>query len=372
MSLDSNAAEQHRPRVVMAGPLPPAIGGMATVISDICSSKLMSMVELLTFNTAKQTPADRPVWQGVAARLTLMWEWWKIVGIDKQRTVAHIHTCSGLTFFLDGLLLMLARLRGVPVVLHIHGGKFDKFLDGLNPYLKRLAVAIANKASKVVVLSEAWQAILSQRLPGSCFQVIHNGVHVPEEFVARSATAGAITVLYLGNLCQAKGVWDLVEAMRRLKGNVNLVLVGGDKEEGISAKIEAKLAEYELQTRVTLAGPCYGEDKQAWLDKSDIFVLPSYAEGLPISLLEAMAFSLPVIATTVGAIPMVIRDGEDGVLFKPGDVDALTEALLALVDDPALREGLSRSAYQRCSEHFSLENIANEYAAMFTEINRGR
>ncbi|HZR04065.1 MAG TPA: hypothetical protein VFA81_12945, partial [Burkholderiales bacterium] len=112
-----------RLRVVMAGPLPPAIGGMVTVIDDLSKSQLAKDVELVLFDTKKTTPAGRSLLHAVHSRLRLWARWW--AALRGETSVAHIHTCSGLTYFLDGSLLFIAGIRGVPALLHIHGGLFE-------------------------------------------------------------------------------------------------------------------------------------------------------------------------------------------------------------------------------------------------------
>lgn len=353
-------------RILMAGPLPPAVGGMATVIEDIGRSSLARQVDLVLFDTAKQTPPGRTLWQAFIMRYRIWRRWWRLLE-PASRTIAHIHTCSGLTFFLDSTLVLLARLRGAPAVLHIHGARFEQFLDRLPRPLRYLARWLARRASAVVVLSEEWKQKLAGRLPGARLAIIPNGVAEPPSGRA-AAQPGAITMLFLGNLSRRKGVWDLIPAMANLDPRCRLVLVGGEEDPGIRAALESEIRRLGLEARVHLAGAAVGEEKYRWLSTADIFVLPSYAEGVPISMLEAMAAGLPVIVTPVGGIGSVITDGENGLLVAPGNREQLHRAMQRLADDEALRQRLGSQAKMDCLEKYGVEHSVSAYLDLYNNL----
>lgn len=353
-------------RVVMAGPLPPLIGGMATVIEDISKSSLPDRVRLELFNTGKETRHRRFVLVALFYKFSLWAKWFKTIG-GRERTVVHIHTCSGWSFFLDGVLLMIACLRRRPTVLHIHGARFDTFLDTLPSLLFQMARVITKLATRVVVLSEEWDEKLSQRLPNIKNTVIKNGVPVPEE-ITKTAETINVKVLFLGNLSERKGVWDLLEAMKSVPRSVQLLFAGGEDEHNIGEKLNQKIRQLNLQENVKWLGPVYGADKKDLLRDVDIFVLPSYAEGLPISLLEAMCAALPVVSTPVGGIPTVVKHNEQGLIVEPGNVKALSGALTTLAGNSELRLKIGATARQTCIEQYSIETVVNRYMDMYSEI----
>ncbi len=354
-------------RIVMSGPLPPAIGGMATVIDDIAHSSLQERVELQLFDTLKKTKTGRPLWQGIVARFILWKNWLKVLGYGNN-TVAHIHTCSGLTFFLDGTLLVLAKMKGCSVVLHIHGATFDNFLDNLPSIGLALGRWFARRADRVVVLSDEWEQKLSVRLPRAKIVVIANGVPVPLNIKKYSIPKKNIMVLFLGNLCQRKGVWELLEAMKDVPDFVNLILAGGEEDQGIGEKVKKYISENSLTTKVDWLGPVYGADKHRLLEYADVFVLPSHAEGLPISLLEAMGAGLPVVITPVGGIPSVVTDAEQGLLVAPGDSKALANAITQLAENVELREKLGNAARARCLESYGIEHVVDKYMTVYESL----
>ncbi|QHE76705.1 glycosyltransferase family 4 protein [Hydrogenophaga sp. PBL-H3] len=351
-------------RVVMSGPLPPAIGGMASVLDALGTSRLASQTRLTLFDTGKKTAADRTLLQGIQARLRLMRHWTALLA-NQGGTIAHIHTCSGFTFFLDGLLALLARRRGCRVVLHVHGGLFDTFLDGLHPILLRIARRIARTADVVIVLSEDWRNRLGQRLPGTHFAVLQNGVHEPNCPAQRVANDRP-TFLFLGNLSRLKGVPVLLEAMSLAQADWCVQLAGSEAEPGFTEWLRQEIERRQLAHRVTLLGSVVGEAKDRALVRADAFVLPSLAEGLPMSLLEAMAARLPVVATTVGAIPEVIDEGVEGFLVSPGQAAPLAAAMDQLAGSPAQREAMGHAGHAKYRAHYSVDAMAQSLLDIYT------
>ncbi|MBB1075272.1 glycosyltransferase family 4 protein [Rhodoferax sp. 4810] len=340
-------------RVVMCGPLPPAIGGMASVIGCLSQSELAQRTELVLFDTGKKTLEGRSLLEGIRARLVLMREWRTLLR-HHRADIAHIHTCSGLTFFLDGLLASLARNQGCRVVLHVHGGLFDQFLDNLHPLLRALARYIARQASLLIVLSEDWRQRLAPRLPGSKISVLTNGVAEPECAVTRGVHEYP-TFVFLGLLSTLKGIPVLLDALARARVRWRVQLAGNEGEPGFADRLQAEISRLGFGDRMKLLGPVVGPAKDQLLAQADAFVLPSLAEGLPMSLLEAMASRLPVVVTAVGAMPEVIDDGIDGLLVPPNDAAALASAMDWLAQSPEQRVAMGRAGYAKYRARYSVD-----------------
>jgi glycosyltransferase involved in cell wall biosynthesis len=153
-------------------------------------------------------------------------------------------------------------------------------------------------------------------------------------------------------LCEQKGVLDLIKAFRGLSPDVVLSIAGGEVESGFVNRINTLIDSAGVTDRVRLLGPVSGDEKTRLFADNDIFVLPSYVEALPMSLLEAMAYGMTIVATDVGAIPTAVTDGEEAILFRPGDVPALTRALQELISNPVRREQMGSSARRRCEREY--------------------
>lgn len=351
----------------MTGPLPPLIGGMVTVINDLNSSSLAQRVDLELFNTGKTTKEGRSLFEAVITKLKQWWNWCKLLR-SGHKTIAHIHTCSGLTFFFDGVLIFIAGLFSVPVVLHIHGGKFDLFLQKLNQSLLKIVHWLLKKCAYVVVLSDSWQEKFNAIFPDLEFSVVSNGVpiHKIDREYAKQKT-NKVQILFLGNLSKNKGIFDLIAAMEKVEG-AELIIVGGEDEPGISQRIQQALNKQGLDEKIKLVGPKHGDEKKGILQAAEIYVLPSYAEGLPISLLEAMAVGLPVIVTPVGGIPSVINDNQEGVLVPVGNIEQLANAINRLATDSILRMKMGDAARKRCEEHYGIEQAVAKLIKIYTNI----
>lgn len=354
-------------RVIMTGPMPPVIGGMSTVLQDIQDSSLPQQVQLEFFNTFKTTPEGRSLFTAIKSKLVHWWRWNRLIQ-GEQQTIVHIHTCSGLTFFLDSILLSLAKLHSRPVILHIHGGRFDQFLEGLNPVLLKYVQWVMARCNTIIVLSDFWQQLLQEKLGAFPFVVVENGVPIPDLLSkAKQPQGDKVQILFLGNLTEQKGVWDLIQAMSYIDGAI-LNFVGGEEDAGIFEVLIKRIEFQGLASKVILHGPQYGEDKNKFLQTADIFVLPSYAEGLPISLLEAMANSLPVVVTPVGGIPAVITDKCDGLIVNVGQVKELVSALTTLIEDGHLRETMGASARKRCEDKFGIEATVDKLLGIYSNV----
>lgn len=357
----------NKPTVIMTGPLPPAVGGMASVLGALRDSSLSKQVVLQLFETGKTTPENRPLWQGVTARLSLLLRWWKEMG-RTPRPIAHIHTCSGFTFFLDGLLLILAKTRKNTAILHIHGARFDAFIDSLSPLLANLMRWIIRQADSVIVLSEDWKKRLEERIPKTHFTVVANGVPSFADIPAKN-TSKPPRYLFLGNLCRRKGVHTLLQATSISKASWVIDLAGGEEEPGFMAWTIKEIDRLGLSERVKVLGPMVGEAKNRLLREADGFVLPSLAEGLPMALLEAMAARLPVVVTAVGAMPEVVHDGIEGYLVPPEDPNALSNALDTLALSLDLREDMGKAASDSCERNFGVERLVDSLLSIYSNLS---
>lgn len=356
----------------MTGPLPPAVGGMATLIHDLSRSSLETAVSLVLFNTGKTTPPGRAWHQGIASRVRVLRDWWRLLRASRG-AVVHIHTCSGLTFFLDGMLLLIARWCHHPVVLHIHGGFFDQFLDGLNVPLLWAARRISRLADRVVVLSEEWRTRLSGRLPGTAIVVVQNGIPLSgDPSLSHPHDSGRVRVLYLGGLSANKGLFELVRAISELPADLLLVIAGAESEPGFSGRLQDECRRLGLESRTEFVGQVSGQNKADCFRNADVFVLPSHAEGLPISMLEAMGAGLPVVVSRVGGIPSVVEDGVHGLIVPPGEVEPLRRALSELAGDPRKRAEMAQACRQRIVDRFDIERTAETLLQLYRSVGSAR
>lgn len=355
-------------RVLMVGPLPPAIGGMATVISNLAESSLSSRTALSLFDTSVRTNKQGGISESLVSRFRLHKRFGTTLRLHRADFV-HIHTCSGLSFFLDSMMLLHARLYGVRGVLHIHGGRFDQFLDGLNPVSRSLARWFARRASAVIVLADEWKSRLAPRLPGASLAVIENGVPVPDQASADTENE-TLTVAYLGGLSHSKGVADLIEALSLCRTSAKLLLAGEESEAGFVDILKQSIKEHGLDTCVEFLGGIRGDQWSDLLARSDCLALVSYAEGLPMSLLEAMSAGRPVIASRVGAVSDLLAKG-GGLLVEAGNIQAIADAIDQL-SNTKVRNSMGRKARQRIESAYAIEISAKATFDLYSNCLSGQ
>jgi glycosyltransferase involved in cell wall biosynthesis len=351
----------------MLGPLPPPVGGMATVVQNLVQA-LSDQVELRVIDNVKTTTADRRLWQGIAAQLRLLWRLaWQCLAW--RPAVVHIHTCSWFTFWRNGVDVLLARLLGRRVVLHIHGGQFHHFLGSLSGAQAWLVRRLLRSAQRVVVLGTGWRELLSAWADPARIAVVPNGVPLGEQVTP--AADGPFRILCLASYQAPKGQEDLLRAVAALDvaRPVRVELLGPEGEPGRQRRLLDLAAELGLAD-VDVPGPVTGAAKTERLAAAHCFCLPSYDEGLPMSMLEAMAVGLPVVVTRVGAIPEAIDDGHEGLLFEPGDVAALSRLLARLVTEPEAAAALGAAGRARLARDFSLDHSAQLLLGVYRSLAR--
>jgi len=173
--------------------------------------------------------------------------------------------------------------------------------------------------------------------------------------------------VFLGKFGRRKGIFDLLGALAELKVYFPGIRLrcGGD---GDIPGVVARAAELGLSDDVEVLGWVSGAAKQRVLAEGTIYVLPSYAEGLPISVLEAMEAGMPVVATAVGGIPDAIEDGVEGFLVSPGDISSLVNRISLLLQNPDMRSSMGLEAKMKVAAIFSPASVLPQIEALYSEL----
>jgi glycosyltransferase involved in cell wall biosynthesis len=256
------------------------------------------------------------------------------------RAVLHVHGASRASFWRKAPFMALALLLDWPVVFHLHGGGFATFHERECGPLRRAVVRFfLERAARIVVVSPSWERWIRATFANPRVVVVRNAVPL------RRAVAPRVPgrIAFVGRLTREKGVFDLLEALALLREWEPAVRVelAGDGDAGAVAR---RAHELGIGDRVLVRGWCSPAERSRIVERAGIFVLPSYAEGLPMSLLEAMAAGCAVVAARTGGIPDVVREGANGLLVEPGEPVALAAAILRLLSDRALAERLGGAA----------------------------
>lgn len=269
-----------------------------------------------------------------------------------------------------------ARVAGVSVVIHGEHGREATDPEGLDPRRRRLRRVFAPLVSRFVTVSlDLRQWLLTTiRLPVAKVVTIHNGVDVSrfargDRQAARRVLrlpAHAVVVGAVGRLDAVKDHGGLLQAFSILRTDqptAELVLIGDGPRR---ADLERQVQEHGLTGHVHLLG--MRQDIPVLLRGFDAFVLPSLAEGISNTVLEAMATGLPVVATRVGGNPELVEHGVTGALVPPGNPLVLAAALRYYVEDAGLREAHGEAGRRRVLQHFTLERMAQAYRDLYLSV----
>ena len=340
-------------KVLTIGPSIKSLGGMAAVMQ--VHRAYMPDYKLLPTNSPCGTFAGAFVLLSTMVRLPF----YRLAG----RTIMHVHSASGKSFLRKSWLINLGRALGFKVVFHSHGGQSQEYFRKIG-LVK--AKRVLSRCSALVVLSDSWKEYYDSTFHLPNIAVVHNPI-VPCEVVKRPSVGDRLELLFLGTYCDSKGIFDLLEVLAvnkdRWMGRVHLSTGGtGDNE-----RLEEYIRENGLAEMVTNLGWVSGSSKEQLFNTCHALILPSYIEGLPMSILEAMAHGMPVISTPVGGIPEVVQPHENGFLVRPGDKKAIATAIDCYLLNPELvtrhgAKGLKMSA------PFNAECIINQLREIYESL----
>ena len=339
----------------MVGPSPSSTGGMSAVAQCYLKWWDTTRYELRFVST---WASDR---RSVPARLWLAIQAWLeccIVFATWRPDLVHIHFTYRGSLYRKAVVVALARALGIRrIVLHCHSHGFPEFYEGSGVLARAIIRRVLCSADLLIVLAKPWETYFRTLCPRVPLLVLHNPVECP--VTISEVDDRKPVLLALGVLGKRKGTYDILRAIPQvLEAYPNAEFwLGGDGE---IEKVSALVAEAPWGGQVRLLGWVKGPEKHACLRAASMFLLPSYSEGLPVAVLEAMAYGVPVITTPVGGIPDVVIDEETGVLVQPGDVPALVQACTQLLGDPLRRRRLATAAQRHAVEHFEVRGILTQ------------
>jgi N-acetylglucosaminyldiphosphoundecaprenol N-acetyl-beta-D-mannosaminyltransferase len=290
--------------------------------------------------------------------------------LRSERCLAHINIAGRGSTLRKAVLAGFARGIGLPYLLHVHEPSYADWFGRQHRLVKRVVAAIFRGADKVLVLGSRERDALAPRLdlPPDRLAVMPNAVPDPQpEGAARKRREGPCRLLFLGDLSARKGVPELLRALSRPRLGMRqwrATLAGGGAVDA-SRRLAADLG---IADRVEFSGWLGEPQVRALCADADALVLPSHAEGMAMSVLEGLSYGLPVVTTPVGAHPDAIDPEVSGLFVPPGDVEALADALVRVIDEPELRRRLGAAARRRYLERFDVRGYAERLSALHASL----
>lgn len=349
-------------RIVMLGTRFDTMGGISSVVNVYRLNGLFDRFPIIYI----ATHCDGRVRKKLLVMLSAFFSFLKLLACG-QVGLVHIQASRSASFWRKLLFVLPSCILRVPVVFHLHSGAFDKFYANDCGFIGKAIVRfVFNVSDKVVVLSSQWESWVLSVCPRSNVVSLYNPV-VCEALDGADLDHAPMALLSLGRVGYNKGSFDLIRAVKLVSDScpkVN-VAIGGD---GDVSEAQRLVREMRLEEHFEFLGWVTGDTKKLRLRTSGVYVLPSYSEGLPMSVLEAMAAGLPIISTPVGGIPEAVTDGVEGFLVQPGDVEALADRIGRLLADPELARRMGEAARRKVETTFSAEVLLPQLEAMYAEF----
>lgn len=354
-------------KVCMIVPSFEAKGGITTVVNGYPGSELEKHFQMRYI----ETYCDGSKWKKLGKAIGAYLEFLKVLLTDKP-DLLHIHAAFGASFYRKVPFIYLAGFLRIPVIIHVHCSEMDRFYFNTTKCRQKFIRLTFKRCVRIISLSERLKEELSQIAPKEKIEVITNYGMLQGNLTGAAERTGK-HVLFLGFLSELKGCLDIPEIVAKVKreiGDVQVTLAGTGTAEAV-AQIHNKAEQFSTAKNIVMPGWVRGSEKAQLLRISDVFVLPSYTEALPMSILEAMGYGLPVVSTTVGGIPQLVEHGVNGYLYEPGDVDGFAEGILRLLRDPELRDRMGKAGYDRVKECFSFEAHTEKIIQLYDKVILG-
>jgi glycosyltransferase involved in cell wall biosynthesis len=332
-------------------------GGIGAVL-DLYAQQFNSFEVLYTYPENKSV-SRFPFY--LKALYNLIQKLWSDPSID----IVHIHTASNGSFYRKSIALLIAKTHAKKTIMHIHGGGFKEFYN--SSLLKNIFIKpILKSADQVICLSDVWYEYFSKQLQLKNAVVLPNPIAMPHNQVKEKIT-NRIELIYFGAVVSTKGIFDLVNYLTTnryfIEGKILLHVCG----EGDLEKLRSIVELHQIYEQVIIHGWISGSTKSKLFQQADVFILPSFAEGLPMSILEAMSFGKPIIATNVGGVPSLVHPQYNGWLYAPNKIQDLTQVFEELFSNLDLLKVYGQNS-RKMSLPYDIQNVTQKLQHIYTNV----
>jgi glycosyltransferase involved in cell wall biosynthesis len=280
--------------------------------------------------------------------------------------IVHLHVSTGASFIRKCLYLLLARSKDAKILIHVHPFSFWDHAESGGSFRRRAVSWALDQADTVIVLTDSAARRARMFASGGKVVVLPNPVDCGALQMSPAPKREKEMVLFLGWYVASKGVYDLIEALARLRERHPALKAtfGGCKE---TLRVKRVVRARGLQGVVAVSGWLEKERVRTLLHECSVLALPTYSEGIPMVMLEAMACGAPIVTCPVGGIPDIVQEGRNVVYVVPGDVQGLTEALHQLLIDEGRRVELSANNANDARE-FDVGGLSSRLGAIYERL----
>lgn len=348
-------------KVCMIVPSFSAKGGIATVVSGYKGSELEKWYDMKYIESYCEGNKLRKVLKAVKAYVLFLKEM-----LVNKPDIVHIHSSFGGSFYRKLPFVYIASGFKIPIINHIHGSEISNLYINASEKKKRLVEKCFDKCRFLVVLSNEWKnniKIIKTKTPTV---VIENYSTIHKECLIRKKHQNKV-ILFLGFITELKGCFDIPKIAKSLinqNPHVKFILAGSGKID----KLKQELNKQNISQYFSFPGWVKKEEKENLLQNADIFFLPSYTEAMPMSILEAMGYGLPIVTTNVGGIPQLVENNKNGYMVVPGDIDGFANALSRLINDDVLIYNMGKESIEKAYEKYSLEKHLDKLLKLYKNV----
>jgi glycosyltransferase involved in cell wall biosynthesis len=289
--------------------------------------------------------------------------------IQKKYDVAHIHMSYKGSFLRKKYIINLLDLKGIPIILHMHGSQFKDFYNNSTLNKQRDIRNILDKSSAILALGEQWKTFY-KTITKTEVVSLDNAVFPKSDLILKQQNEEKIFITTMGVLSKRKGSYDILKIASNLQGKIDQkykFLLGGDGEV---EQIKGKIKDLGLNNVIVTGWISNDEEIQKIYKKSIIYMLPSYNEGMPMSILEAMSYGVPIISTNVGSIPSVVGE-KNGFIVEAGDLITIEEKIVELLNDKSKMLEMSVENIKTINNKYNINKSLDSLIKLYRKLGRG-
>ena len=365
----NNGEKKIMTKVCMVVQDPMVKGGIAAVINGYRGNKKKKNYNIIYVESYKDGNKLTKLLKGISGYFHFA----KVLLVDKP-DIIHIHSSFGLSFYRKMPFIYMASWGKKPIINHIHGADFNAFYKNASKKKKAQVRKVYGKCSMLIALSDEWKERLSQIVPEWKIKVIENYSVLNEDAIEERMSRNCnYTVLFLGELGHRKGCYDIPNVAEKVLKEIRSTkfILGGSGHLKDEMAIKKLFEDKNIIDCVEFPGWVRDEKKDKLLREADVFFLPSYNEGMPMSVLDAMGYGLPIVSTNVGGIPKIVHDGENGFCCEVGNTDSFAKAIIALLQNKEKRKNASLESVSIVKKGYSIEAHLKKLESVYKICKNG-